>query len=62
MFAVNNAQMRWFEAIGILLGGVVYFFGASRLFMKVIGAVFGFAVKIFLFILKIVLTPLVFFV
>lgn len=60
MFAVNNAQMRWFEAIGILLGGVVYFLALSRLFMKVIGAVFGFVVKIFLFILKIVLTPLAF--
>lgn len=60
MFVVNNAEMRWYEAIGILLGGVIYFLALSRLFMKVIGTVFGFAVKIFLFILKIILTPFVF--
>lgn len=60
MFFVNNAEVRWFEAIGILLGGVVYFLTLSRLFVKVIGAVFRFVIKIILFILKIVLTPLAF--
>ncbi len=60
MFFVNNAEIRWFEAIGILLGGIVYFLTLSRLFVKVVGVVFRFVVKIILFILKIVLTPLAF--
>lgn len=60
LFTVNSAQMRWFEGIGIFLGGTVYFLTVSRLFQKTAEAVFGFVVKIFVFILKIVLTPLVF--
>lgn len=60
IFTVNSGEIRWFEAIGIVLGSIIYFLTLSRLFTKLLGCILGMILKIFLSILKIILTPFVF--
>ena len=60
LFSISGGEIRWHEAIGVVLGSIIYFLTISRLFMTVFGALMCFVVKIFLTILKIILTPLVF--
>jgi len=60
LFSISGGEIRWHEAIGVLLGSIIYFLTISHLFMTVLGALMRFALKIFLTILKIILTPLVF--
>lgn len=60
IFSVNSGQIRWFEIIGIALGGILYFLLLSSLVMSVMGFVFKIFIKIFSTILKFVLTPIFF--
>lgn len=60
VFTVNYGELRWFEIIGVILGGIIYFLSVSRLFMCMLEWVLGFVLKIFLTIFKIILTPFVF--
>lgn len=60
LFSISGGEIRWHEIIGVVLGSIIYFLTISRLFMALLGAVMRFVTKIFLTILKIILTPLVF--
>lgn len=60
LFYVSDGEIRWHEAIGVILGAVIYFLLFSKLFMTVVGWILRIFTKIFLTILKIILTPLVF--
>ncbi len=60
LFYVSGGEIRWHEAIGVILGAVIYFLLFSKLFMGIIGWILRICTKLFLTILKIVLTPVVF--
>ena len=60
IFEFNYGQIRWYEIMGIILGSVIYFLTFSGLIMKILSALLEFFTRIFQFIFKIILTPLVF--
>ncbi len=60
IFTVNNGEIRWFELVGLILGGLIYFLAFSHSCLGALTAVIKFFAKIILFLLKIILTPLVF--
>ncbi len=60
IFHVNNGAVRWYQFFGAVLGAVVYLLTASRFVLRGIGLLIDFFTKIFVFFLKILLTPLLF--
>ena len=51
IFILNNGNIRFFIFVGLILGGIFYYFTFSKLFMKI-------TVKIFTFLKKILLAPI----
>ena len=60
LFTISGGEIRWHEIIGVILGSVIYFLTISHLFVTLLVILIHFTSKIFLTILKIILTPLVF--
>lgn len=60
VFSVNNGRVRFYEILGAVLGAVLYHLTLSPLVFKGISFLTEIFLKIFVFFLKILLTPLVF--
>ena len=51
IFILNNGNIRFFIFVGLILGGIFYYFTFSKLFMKI-------TVQIFTFLKRILLAPI----
>ena len=58
IFITNNAEVRWYEFAGMILGAVFYFMALSRFFVSILTAVLRVFKRLFSFVFKIVLFPL----
>lgn len=60
MLYFNNGQLRWFEFFGLFLGALIYFLLLSHIIICVFVKIIEVFTKIISYILKILLTPLMF--
>lgn len=58
IFITNNAEVRWYEFAGMILGAVIYFMSLSGFFVAMLTTVLRMLKKVLCFLLKIVLFPI----